>query len=58
MSTNTSYVFTGVYHMVNIDHVFAGGKYTITMKGEKEQALNPENLQREQPDQGVENGGS
>ena len=58
MSTNTSYVFTGVYHMLNIDHVFAGGKYTITMKGQKEQALNPENLQKEQPDQGVVNGSS
>jgi hypothetical protein len=27
------------------------------MKGQKEQAINPENLEREQPEQGVSNGG-
>jgi hypothetical protein len=50
MNTNTSYTFTGVYMMRQVNHNFAGGVYTIDIQGAKEQALPAEAIQKKQPE--------
>ncbi len=50
MNTNTSYVFTGLYILKNINHNFIGGKYTIDITGVKETTLASQELDRQQPE--------
>ena len=50
MNTNTSYTFSGVYMMRQVNHNFSGGVYTIDIQGAKEQALPAEAIQKKQPE--------
>lgn len=48
MNTNTSYVFTGLYKLLQVNHNFSNGLYTIDIQGAKEQAIPASNLDRQQ----------
>lgn len=48
MNTNTSYVFTGLYKLRQVNHNFSNGLYTIDIQGAKEQAIPASNLDRQQ----------
>lgn len=49
MNTNTSFAFTGVYHILQVNHNFAGGKYTIDLTGVKESSIASDKLEKQQP---------
>ena len=49
MNTNTSFAFTGVYHILQVNHNFAGGKYTIDLTGVKESSIASDMLEKQQP---------
>jgi len=49
MNTNTSFAFTGVYHILQVNHNFAGGKYTIDLNGVKENSIASDKLEKQQP---------
>ena len=49
MNTNTSFAFTGVYHILQVNHNFAGGKYTIDLTGIKESSIASDKLEKQQP---------